>query len=197
MPQRMGEKQFPSIFFLQEFPLCIYPKIAAAWMQNFFLPQQPKEDILVYIIMERYKKILEILKQDSRWTKLPPVDGADEPFGFTSSQECEVKEMILDGMSAKEIAEFILENWTQEKKFPSGFDSWRTTFFFISGLIFLFDMQDADSSVMKKVRDEGGRYALIDLAEQLADEFEAMHVGRQWDGEYEDELQIFANKKLS
>lgn len=50
---------------------------------------------------------------------------------------------------------------------------------------------------MKKVRAEGGGYALIDLAEQLTDEFETMHVDRQWDGEFEDVLTMFVAKKLS
>lgn len=84
-----------------------------------------------------------------------------------------------------------------EKKFPSGFDSWRTTFFLISGQMTRVEMRGLDSPIMKKVRAEGGGYALIDLAEQLTDEFEAMHVDRQWDGEFEDVLTMFVAKKLS
>lgn len=86
-------------------------------------------------------------------------------------------------------------------KFPNGFSSWHETHFEISEAIgkALNDMYSPDELQSKVVCDrveEQGTGGIYDLAEDLTDEFELKFKGKEWDGEYFDEIEKFINEKL-
>jgi hypothetical protein len=81
---------------------------------------------------------------------------------------------------------------TSTKNFPNGFISWRETFFeIVEGIV-----NNPDNPAFKGQLYQYGRCVLYDIAEEWADEFELLHEGRNWDGEFFDEIDIFINNKL-
>ena len=89
----------------------------------------------------------------------------------------------------------------KEFVFPNGFESWHETHFEIVQAITAKQNQN-----FKKHRDEceglvfdaqegQGFPALYTLAVHLTDEFEKIHEGREWDGEYFETIEEFINSK--
>ena len=79
------------------------------------------------------------------------------------------------------------------KLFPNGFESWYKTFYTI-----VFDMCWIDFNLRKeeyplfeKTHAEGGTGGLWQLTKELTDKFELLHKGREWDGEFFDEIEKF------
>ncbi len=83
------------------------------------------------------------------------------------------------------------------KHFPNGFNSYIETHFEIAGEICFDVNRDPQSILIEKVQNEKGRGGLYELAEELTDEFEASHKGREWDGEYYDEVEKFIESKFN
>jgi hypothetical protein len=85
----------------------------------------------------------------------------------------------------------------EEKVFVNGFRSWMETFFevtsYINGEVTL---QDDCCEVVKAAMWGQGYPSLYDLAEELTDEFEEINKGREWDGEFVDEINSFMSIKL-
>lgn len=90
----------------------------------------------------------------------------------------------------------------KEKKFPNGFTSWMETHHEIVAAItetlFVGRMEKERQtiSVVSKRYSEQGKGGMYELAEELTDEFEKMNEGREWDGEFFDEIEEFINQKL-
>lgn len=74
-----------------------------------------------------------------------------------------------------------------EHRFPNGFSNWHETHYFISTHIAA--IENNEGSVAYRRRAEQGIGGLWELAQELTDEFETLHEGRQWDGEWMDELE--------
>lgn len=77
----------------------------------------------------------------------------------------------------------------QEEKetFPNGFDNWHETH---------FEVCTAIGDIVGRTIEEQGTGGLYELAKALTDEFEAMNTGREWYGDYFDEIEDFLDKKL-
>jgi hypothetical protein len=57
--------------------------------------------------------------------------------------------------------------------------------------------KDIENSVVWKRLETNGTGGLWMLAKELTDEFEQLHTGREWDGEWLDTLEEFLNGKLN
>lgn len=84
-----------------------------------------------------------------------------------------------------------------DKKLPNGFSNWQETHFEIVCAIAIELNKDTfDSKVIADRHEAQGRGGIYELAEELTDEFEAKNEGREWDGEYFDEIDLFIKEKL-
>ena len=84
----------------------------------------------------------------------------------------------------------------EDTKFPNGFESWQETHFEVVQAITIEYMKDNPRGVVKERHDSQGHGGLYELAEELTNEFEELNKGREWDGEFFDEIQDFLNSKL-
>lgn len=85
-----------------------------------------------------------------------------------------------------------------EKQFPNGFTSWQETHYEVVSAIERSwnAMGESDSQVVSERQLAQGHGGLYELAEELTDEFEALNAGREWDGEFFDEIEVFLDRKL-
>ena len=83
------------------------------------------------------------------------------------------------------------------KEFPNGFASWQETHYEVVAAItsIALDNDNKDNLVYKTYR-EDGLGGLYELAEELTDEFELLNKGREWDGEFFEEIEGFLNGKF-
>lgn len=77
------------------------------------------------------------------------------------------------------------------KRFPNGFTSWMETHHEVVEFVTL----NADEGELRRRRHLQGTGGIYELAEEWTDEFEKLHEGRQWDGEFYDEIQKFLEGK--
>lgn len=84
-----------------------------------------------------------------------------------------------------------------DNHFPNGFTSWRETFFDVVTRITLIIDNELPSKIVHLIMEMEGRGGLYDLAESLTDEFEEIHRGRQWDGEYVETVEMFLDDRLA
>lgn len=83
------------------------------------------------------------------------------------------------------------------KKFPNGFKSWQETHFeVVSYITDLRYKSPIKSNVIEEIQLRQGTSGFYELAEELTDEFENLNEGREWDGEFFDEIEDFLEKKL-
>lgn len=87
-----------------------------------------------------------------------------------------------------------MANNNQLPKMPNGFRCWMETFYEVVSYIERANSSPRDSYI-KKVREKEGTTGLYDLAEQWTNEFEELNEGRQWDGEFFDEVEDFCTDK--
>jgi len=87
---------------------------------------------------------------------------------------------------------FILQKHSlKDTRFPNGFSDWTNTHYEISNRI--ESIGDDESSEILNSLSMGERWELANL---MTDEFEKQNVGREWDGEWFDEIDEFVNSKL-
>lgn len=84
-----------------------------------------------------------------------------------------------------------------DNNWPNGFTSWIETYYEVVSRINYIQATNSVSSVIEEIQEHHGRGGLYGLAERLTDEFEEIHRGRQWDGEYIDTIEEFLNRQLS
>jgi hypothetical protein len=86
---------------------------------------------------------------------------------------------------------------TKEKEFPNGFASWQETHFEIVSAIADELLRESEDSKVVELYATNGRGAVWELAEAMTDKFEALNKGREWDGEFYDELDEFITKEFN
>ncbi len=79
-------------------------------------------------------------------------------------------------------------------KFVNGFDSWQETHFEVVSAIKL--NEDLENSKVAEVATMEGTGGLYEFAKRLTDEFEQLHKGREWSGEFFEEIEKFLENKL-
>lgn len=81
------------------------------------------------------------------------------------------------------------------REFVNGFRSWLETYSEVfANILSALDLNDLNKA--KTTQMKFGRCGLWDLASELTDEFEQENLGREWDGEFYDEVDKFTNSKL-
>ena len=80
--------------------------------------------------------------------------------------------------------------------FSNGFESWHETHFEVVQEISNELSKVQPEGIVKKMQDEFGHGGLYILAFELTNEFEKLNKGRQWDGEFFDEIETFLAEKL-
>lgn len=85
----------------------------------------------------------------------------------------------------------------QEKEFPNGFTSWMETHHEIVEFIVAHIIQSKteEGNVILDTSHNQGTGGIYDLAEGWTDEFEKLNTGRDWDGEFFDEVGKFCANK--
>lgn len=81
-------------------------------------------------------------------------------------------------------------------EFVNGFDSWHETHFEMVQAIAIEHSKDEPQGVVKERHDAQGHGGLYELALELTNEFEELNKGREWDGEYFQEVEDFLTEKL-
>ena len=79
------------------------------------------------------------------------------------------------------------------KFFPNGFIFWSETFHEISILSHI--QRDKEGTQANIVYNQGGGPGFVEHIRDLTDIFEVMNYGREWDGEFYDEVEDFVNGK--
>jgi len=85
---------------------------------------------------------------------------------------------------------------TKDKKFPNGFESYLETHFECVQAITTEWLKHKPTGVVAERHDAQGHGGLYELAEELADEFETLNEGKEWDGNFYDEIYEFLHEKL-
>ncbi len=75
------------------------------------------------------------------------------------------------------------------KQFPNGFECWKETYHEV--VEYLTRTEKDEKSLSHKARESAGQTELYVLAERLTDQFENLNEGREWDGEFFDEIEEF------
>lgn len=83
----------------------------------------------------------------------------------------------------------------EAKIFVNGFTSWQETHFEIVDFITFIRKADKLTGEVKKRQEQQGTGGLYELAEEWTDEFEELHKGREWDGDFFDEIEEFCDLK--
>jgi hypothetical protein len=81
------------------------------------------------------------------------------------------------------------------KVFVNGFDSWMETHHEVVSEIARILNIDAGTGLAHERYESQGTGGMYELGEELTDEFEKLHEGREWDGEFFDEIEAFLNSK--
>ena len=85
-----------------------------------------------------------------------------------------------------------------EKQFPNGFTSWQETHYeVVSFLTLELEIEgNRFNIVLGELVSDKGICHLYELAENLTDKFEVLNFGREWDGEFFEELESFIIQEL-
>jgi hypothetical protein len=81
-------------------------------------------------------------------------------------------------------------------KFPNGFTSWVETHHEVVEYLTNTLRLGYTCPIALARQQEQGTGGLYELGEELTDKFEALNKGREWDGEFFDELEDFLEQKL-
>ena len=84
----------------------------------------------------------------------------------------------------------------ENKEFPNGFESWHETHFEVVNFISLNYERDSVTSKVAELYERYGTGYMYELAKELTDEFELLNKGRQWNGEFFEEIESFLIQKL-
>lgn len=84
----------------------------------------------------------------------------------------------------------------KDKEFINGFNNWIQTYFEITYNIVLEIRHKEPCKMVSNTFDKKGHTGLYDLADELTDEFETNNKGKEWDGEFYDEIDKFIEKKF-
>jgi len=82
------------------------------------------------------------------------------------------------------------------KIFPNGFSSWQETHYEVVQAISEEYLKDEPKGLVLECQEAKGHGGLYELAEELTDEFEKLHIGREWDGDFFEVISKFLIGKL-
>jgi hypothetical protein len=85
----------------------------------------------------------------------------------------------------------------QMNKFPNGIESWIETHHEVVEALTFETAKDKMTGLVFETRQSGGYTAVYELAKSLTNEFENLHKGRFWDGDFVEEVEKFMKHKLS
>jgi hypothetical protein len=83
------------------------------------------------------------------------------------------------------------------KNFPNGFESWAETHHEVVSAITLTMNQDEYPIKLEEIQLSKGSGGIWEFCIELTDEFEKLNEGREWDGEFYDEIEEFINSKIN
>lgn len=86
-----------------------------------------------------------------------------------------------------------LPEYGYQLPFPNGFESWHETHYEVVAHIEATKHIEGSSANLRM--ENGGTGGLYLLAQEWTDGFEKLHVGREWDGEFFDELAEYLDKQ--
>lgn len=78
-------------------------------------------------------------------------------------------------------------------EFPNGFTEWKETFYEV--VVFITETDMDEESEVSRINSTEGTGGLYDLATDWTNEFEKLHKGRIWDGDFFDALEDFCTRK--
>ena len=81
--------------------------------------------------------------------------------------------------------------------FVNGFTSWHETHFEVVQAITIESSKKNPTGIVAETQFEHGFVGMYQLAASLTDKFEKLNEGRQWDGEFHEEVWSFCQKELS
>jgi hypothetical protein len=81
--------------------------------------------------------------------------------------------------------------------FPNGFTSWVETHHEIVSAVERMRDQDEMPEGILKIQESRGTGGFYELCEDLTNEFEKLNEGREWDGEFFEEIEDFINLKIN
>ena len=86
-------------------------------------------------------------------------------------------------------------------KYPNGFTSWMETHHEvvteITNALTADELEPEFKNKATRIREEQGTGGIYELAEELTDKFEQLNKGREWDGEFFDEINEFMRIELN
>ena len=83
------------------------------------------------------------------------------------------------------------------KEFPNGFGSWQETHYeIVAAITYEVAHDNINDNLIYKTLREKGHGGLYELANDLTDEFENLHKGCEWDGEFFETIENFLDEKL-
>ena len=85
----------------------------------------------------------------------------------------------------------------EDKRFPNGFESWCETYYEIVSFLTLEYERDSVTSKVAEFYERNGMRGMYELARELTDEFETLNKGREWNGEFFEEIEHFLIKELN
>lgn len=86
-------------------------------------------------------------------------------------------------------------------KFPNGFTSWMETHHeVVTAIAEALTAEELDEEIQNRatrINEEQGTGGIYELGEELTDKFENLHKGREWDGDFFDEITEFLRTELN
>lgn len=144
-------------------------------------------------------------QRDQRYDNADKIDLIRDGFKYADPILSDAKRVFKQEGCIGEIVQMLLSIWTPETdadtvqddqvpQFPNGFDSWQETHFEVVSYIGTLRME-VNEGLVKETEDTEGTGGLYELAKALTDEFESLNAGRNWDGDFFDEIESFLNSK--
>lgn len=84
-----------------------------------------------------------------------------------------------------------------EKQFPNGFVNWAETHHEVVSIVTAIMLKGSLPIVLEEAQLMDGHFGITQFCIDVADEFEELNRGREWDGEFYEEIEQFTNKKIN
>jgi hypothetical protein len=84
-----------------------------------------------------------------------------------------------------------------EKQFPNGFENWAETHHEVVSAITLIMNKDNYPIIIQEILHSQGTGGIWEFCIKLTDEFEKLNEGREWDGEFYEEIEQFIHSKIN
>lgn len=123
--------------------------------------------------------------------------GRDDVWSYLYESELEYENdlAVITTMTGGDLSKSAIKS-TGSNKMPNDFDSWHETHYEVCIAIGAIANKNFPHGIVGRTIEENATGGMYELAKTLTDEFEAMNDGREWDGEYFDEINEFLEEKL-